>query len=135
MLPIYLQNVMRNGTKIFNLLFATNDERHRWSLHPPHGSDAGIPCRFHPNSVCPRQIHADNPVRSRAGQCGIFQADIITVVPKVGKRISDTFLVKSVQQNPLHRFLVSDIFQHLIDEKLPLPIRIATVDNLVRFLD
>ena len=81
------------------------------------------------------KVHADQPIRPGAGQRRHFQRREIPVVAQVGQGLLHALLVERVQKQPLHRLPVADEVQHLVHQELPLPVRVARVDDLVGLRD
>ena len=82
-----------------------------------------------------REIHPDEPVRTRPRQCRAFQWEEISVIAQVTERIVDALVIERVDEDAAYGFFVAEIVQYLIHKQLPLAVGVSAVHNLIRALD
>ena len=90
-----------------------------------------MPCPPGRQSIRPRKIHADQPVRPRTRQGRLLQRIELRIFPKVCIGLPNALLIQCIEQNTLHRLRVPKVVQHLIHEKLPFPVGVTRMDNLI----
>ena len=131
-----IEEVVGRGFKVFNFSLTAHDKRERRRLDPPDGKHEPImprtPCR---KRIGTREIHPDEPVRTRPRQCRQLQGKKIPIVAQVAERIVDTLVVERIDEDATHRLFVLEVVEHLVHEQLSLAVGITAVYDLIRARD
>ena len=82
-----------------------------------------------------REIHPDEPVRTRSRECRQLQGKELPIVTQIAERVMDTLVIERIDKNASHGFFVTEVIEHLIHEQLPLAVGVAAVHDLIRACD
>ena len=121
-----------DGLEALDLALAAHDERQGRRLDPAHGQDELLV----PRTACrerigARKVHADEPVGAGTRQRRLLERVEVAVLAKIRIRLADALLVERVQKDALDGLFVADEVEHLVDQKLPLAVGVARMDDLI----
>ena len=80
MLKIGLDGEVIHQLKTLNLAFPSDDQRQRRRLYPAHRQGGPVSCPLRSQRKGPREVHADQPIGPRPGQCRLLEILKIFVV-------------------------------------------------------
>ena len=116
----------------FDLALAAHDERQGRRLDPAHGQNEFlVPCTACRERIGARKVHADEPVGAGTRQRRLLERVEVAVLAKIRIRLADALLVERVQKDALDGLFVADEIEHLVDQKLPLAVGVARMDDLI----
>ena len=124
------------GLEALDLTLAAHDERQGRRLDPAHGQDELLV----PRTACrerigARKVHADEPVGAGTRQRRLLERVEVAVLAKIRIRLANALLVERVQKDALDGLFVADEVEHLVDQKLPLAVGVARMDDLISTRD
>ena len=94
-------------------------------LHAPHGDEAARASE----GVGPREIHAEEPVRSRARSGRIAHPCVALVFLERGESLFDRGGVDRGDPEALHGFAHAEVFEDFVNEELSFAVRVARVHD------
>ena len=121
-----------NGLEALDLALAAHDERQGRRLDPAHGQNEFlVPCTACRERIGARKVHADEPVGAGTRQRRLLERVEVAVLAKIRIRLADALLVERVQKDALDGLFITDEVEHLVDQKLPLAVGVARMDDLI----
>ena len=98
-------------------------------LYPTHAQHACMTACPSLDGIEPRQVQAIEPVGTATPQGGIAQPGVSGIIFQFAQRALHRHGVKVTDQQALDWHLDADLRQDFIHEQLPLPVRVAGMDN------
>ena len=104
---------------------APRDHGESRRLHAPDGDEAAGPRE----RIGARKIHAEKPVGARARPGGVPHAGVVPVLLQRGEALPDGGGVDRRHPEALYGLAHAEVFEHFVDEKLPLAVGVARVHD------
>ena len=131
-----VQQIISCGLKVLDLALAPHNERERRCLDASDRQHEPIvPRTPRRKRIGAREIHPDEPVRTRTRQCRAFQRKEIGIIAQVAERIVDALVIERVDEDAPHGLFVAEEVQYLVHEQLPLAVGVTAVHDLIRARD
>ena len=125
----------RHGDEAGNLAVAIHHQLQRRRLHPAYRQHAGVASLASEQREQPAQIHADQPVGTRAGQGRVVQRQRLGRRLQRAQRLADRRIVERRQPQPLDRAAVAAQLDDLAGDHLAFAVGIGGDHQLAGLAD
>lgn len=131
-----LEDKVVHGHEGLDLPIPLDDERERRRLDTAKREDSiGMAGFLAKDGHGAAGVHADQPIRLRAGTGGVPEVGVVAVIFEGTQSLLDRQGIEGGKPDALDRAGVVEVFEDFIDKKLAFPIRVSGVDDHFRFAE